>query len=184
MTTMLERLMKYPNLSAPVRAGALTAITAALVLFSSAVPGQSDPGSTSVPTHIATFWRDGDPGDRLVLTGRVLDTAGMSIAGAVVDVWQTDGNGSYHPDAYRGTIFTDERGGYELRTVVPESYFGARHIHMIVSHDGVSVETQVLFKGDPNLAEGDLPYAIVLEESRVKDEVVYHGTFDVVIPGS
>ena len=55
---------------------------------------------------------------------------------------------------------------------------------MIVSHDGVSVETQVLFKGDPNLAEGDLPYAIVLEESRVKDEVVYHGTFDVVIPGS
>ena len=157
-----------------------------LLLFSLAAPaaGQSEAAGTAQSSHIATFWRNGDPGERLVLTGRVLDGAGRPIAGAIVDVWQTDGDGSYHPDAYRGTIFTNDRGGYELRTAVPASYFGARHIHMRVSHGGASVDTQVLFKDDPNLAQSDMPYAILLEQSRVKGEVVFHGTFDVVIPDS
>ena len=135
--------------------------------------------------YTATFWRDGDPGERLMLSGRIMDTSGRPVAGAVVDLWQADGAGNYHDDAYRGRLVTDEGGRYAVRTVVPASYYRARHIHMMVSHDSHgTVTTRVEFKGDPALEGRDDSHAIVLEETHVEDDVVYVGTFDVVLPGS
>lgn len=132
----------------------------------------------------ATFWQDGDPGQQLVLSGRVLDGAGNPLSGAVLDVWQADGAGYYHEDAYRGKIRTDASGKYLVRTAVPGNNFGARHIHMFATHDDHgSVRARVVFKGDPNLSDYDRGSAIVLEQTRVDDQVVYIGTFDVVIPG-
>ena len=174
----------------------VTVLGLMLVMFS--VHGQNDTGPTLSPTpstgtgpefdpeapYRTTFWREGDPGERLVLTGRVLDTRGKPIGGAVVDVWQADGAGHYHPDAYRGKVKTDTMGKYVVRTAVPGNTFGAKHIHMMVAHDNHgSVSTRVVFKGDPNLSDWDRDAAIVLEETRVKDDVVYVGTFDVVMPG-
>ena len=38
------------------------------------------------------------PGEILVFGGRLYDAAGMPVAGAVVEIWQTDDNGAYlHP---------------------------------------------------------------------------------------
>jgi len=173
-----------------------TALGLALAVYSAS--GQSERGGTIAPTpstgagpefmpdapYLATLWRDGDPGERLMLTGRVLDTTGKPIAGAEVDVWQADGAGDYHPDAYRGRIKTDAAGKYAVRTAVPGNRFSAKHIHMIVNHDSHgSVTTRILFKGDPNLSEWERGSAIVLEETRVKDQVVFVGTYDVVMPG-
>ncbi|MDJ0957928.1 MAG: hypothetical protein QNI91_13755 [Arenicellales bacterium] len=173
-----------------------TALGLALTIFS--VYGQNDTSTTLSPTpstgagpeydaeapYRTTFWREGDPGERLVLSGRVLDTGGKPLVGAVVDVWQADGAGHYHPDAYRGKLTTDSAGKYIVRTAVPGNTFGAKHIHMMVAHDNhATVTTRVVFKGDPNLSEWDRGAAIVLEETRVKDEIVYVGTFDVVMPG-
>jgi len=39
--------------------------------------------------------RPDEPGDRLVLGGRVTSTDGSPVAGAVLDVWQADANGAY-----------------------------------------------------------------------------------------
>ena len=172
------------------------ALGLALTIFSAY--GQDNTAPTLSPTpstgagpefdseapYRTTFWREGDPGDRLVLTGRVLDTRGKPITGAVVDVWQADGAGHYHPDAYRGKLTTDEAGKYVVRTAVPGNTFGAKHIHMMVAHGNHgSVATRVLFPGEPNLSEWDRETAIVLEETRVKEDIVYVGTFDVVMPG-
>ena len=67
--------------------------------------------------------------------------------------------------------------------MVPASYYGAKHIHMTVSHEEAQVDTRVLFKGDPNLPEASVEQAIALEESRVGGDLVYIGTFDIVMPG-
>lgn len=140
-------------------------------------------GQESV-NHTATFWSEGDPGERLMLRGRVLDSQGRSIAGAVVHFRQTDATGSYREDAYRGALKTNDKGQYALRTVIPASYYGAKHIHVLASHDQYgSVNTEVLFKGDPQLSEWRAERAIVLEETRVGDDIVFVGTFDITLPG-
>ena len=130
----------------------------------------------------ATLWRDGDPGDRLMLRGHVLDVNGSPIAGAVVNIWQADGAGSYHADAYRGKVSTDETGQYAFRTAVPASYYGVRHIHMQVTHEAFeTLDTRVEFKDDPALEGQSRDHAIVLEETRVQDFPVYVGDYDVVM---
>ena len=68
------------------------------------------------------------------------------ITNAEIDLWQTDMDGSYHPNAngsisqysddeisLRGVIETDENGYYEFHTVYPGEYTGrTRHIHVKV----------------------------------------------------
>ncbi|MCZ7597873.1 MAG: hypothetical protein M5U09_09265 [Gammaproteobacteria bacterium] len=148
-------------------------------------PTGAGPEFLSDAPYTATFWREGDPGERLMLSGRIMDTSGRPVAGAVVELWQADGAGNYHDNAYRGRLVTDEGGRYAVRTVVPASYYRAKHIHMMVSHDSHgTVTTRVEFKGDPALEGRDDSHAVVLEETRVQDDVVYVGTFDVVLPGS
>ncbi len=81
-------------------------------------------------------WRgDGEPlgvdeaGNKLVIWGRVLDTRGVPITGAVVDAWQAASNGLYDiQDAqqprgnFRGRYRTDGRGRWCIETVVPPGY--------------------------------------------------------------
>ena len=71
---------------------------------------------------------DGAPGIPCFVTGTVRDLDGKPIAGAVLDLWQTDGEGLY--EAQRGTTEpwmcgidkTQADGSYSVRTVAPISY--------------------------------------------------------------
>ena len=75
----------------------------------------------------------GMAGAVLLLRGRVLDTACRRTPGALVDFWQADDEGNYDNSDYRlrGHQFADERGRYELRTIVPGLHTGRkRHIHV------------------------------------------------------
>ncbi len=169
-------------------------LASALVLTPAALAQQGDGALTPTPStgtgpeftenapFSATLWREGDPGERLMLTGRVIDVNGGPITGAVVHIWQADGGGSYHPDAYRGKVSTDETGNYAFRTAVPGNQWGVAHIHMQVTHDGFdTVSTRVEFKGDPALSQWSSDHAIVLEETNLDDFVVFVGEFDVVM---
>ncbi len=67
--------------------------------------------------HGANICLDGK-GEPLVVTGRVLDTAGNPIAGATIDVWQTNEDGFYdvqqkgvQPDFNLRGVFTSDAGG-------------------------------------------------------------------------
>jgi len=125
-------------------------------------------------------------------SGRVLDVAGAPIAGAVLDVWQTDGDGFYDVQrpggaSYaRGRFTTGADGHYSFRTVKPVSYsiptdgpvgvmlramgrhpFRPAHVHLIVSAPGYGAVTTHLFvKGDPYL---DTDAVFAVKESLIVD---------------
>jgi hydroxyquinol 1,2-dioxygenase len=97
------------------------------------------PSSVEGPFHSAAPAREkGDwiadgperqRGELMVVRGRVTDTDGKPIEGAVVDVWQADDAGHYDTQDpaqelgnLRGLFTTDADGGYWFRSVVPSSY--------------------------------------------------------------
>ena len=134
------------------------------------------PGAKELP-----MWADigkGVPGEPAYVSGCVLDTEGRPIGGAVLDVWQTDGEGLYDVQRAgsggqyaRGKFTTGEDGRYGFRTVKPVSYpvptdgpvgrmllgmgrhpYRPAHVHVIVSAPGhEQVATHLFVEGDAHL---------------------------------
>ncbi len=108
----------------------------------------------------SVLYEDGAPGKRLDLTGRVFKTDGKPITHALLDVWQTGDDAQYDNEGFgmRGRLYTDDRGFYRLKTLVPKPYdvgnrFRPAHIHFKVSApDGPILTTQLYIKGDPHIA--------------------------------
>jgi protocatechuate 3,4-dioxygenase, beta subunit len=107
------------------------------------------------------------------LTGRLLSEAGEPIRNAVIEIWQSDVNGSYiHTEGRHegqldgnfqgyGRFLTDSAGRYYFRTIKPVPYtlvgtFRAPHIHVAVSKAGRRLmATQALVKGhEANARDG------------------------------
>lgn len=98
----------------------------------------------------------------LALTGRVLSVDGGALAGATVEIWQTDATGKYrHPDddgegpAQRGfqgfgRTTTQSDGQYRFRTIKPVLYSGRPpHVHFKVVAPGYrELVTQLYFAGE------------------------------------
>lgn len=109
---------------------------------------------------------DALPGDPIRISGFVYRGAGTDapLAGAIVDVWQADGSGTYWPAgngpasrytaaqlSLRGHVATDTKGFYSFTTIFPGEYEGrARHIHVrATSADGAhDVVTQLIMSKD------------------------------------
>jgi len=122
--------------------------------------------------------RDGK-GEPCVVSGTVRNFEGAPVEGAVLDVWQTNGEGFYDvqkPDGpyemnMRGKFVTGADGRYWFRTVKPVSYpvpddgpvgrmlekmgrhaFRPAHLHFIVSRPKyATVVTHIFVDGDPYL---------------------------------
>ncbi|WP_137819587.1 twin-arginine translocation pathway signal protein [Pseudomonas sp. 2FG] len=151
-----------------------------------------------------------EPGDRLVLTGTVFSSdCHTPLPGALIEVWQANQAGLYDTNKpgnftetttfhLRGMLYTNEKGQYEIETIVPgrypippnlpglEKYAGLTrpaHIHMrFMESLHVPVTTQLYFKGDPFIANdpwaGHKPsLAIDLKQ----DGKLRRGVFDVVL---
>nr|WP_067292069.1 catechol 1,2-dioxygenase [Marinobacterium profundum] len=126
-----------------------------------------------------------DPGTVMFLQGRILDTDGTPVAGAVVDIWHANTNGTYsYFDStqsefnLRRRIITDAEGRYRVRSIVPSGYgcppegttqevltqlgrHGQRpaHVHFFVSAPGHRhLTTQINLAGDKFLWD-DFAYA-------------------------
>ena len=125
-------------------------------------------------------------GTIMELTGRVLTEAGAPVAGALLDIWQTNGLGRYHhpSDAsgrpldphFQGAavIHTDAEGGYWIRTVIPMPYERRqRHIHFDVRGKRRRLMTQMFFPGEPN--ERDTLYP-ALQSAKLQAAVTAHAT--------
>ena len=103
-----------------------------------------------------------EPGERLVVTGRVIDGTKL-IAGASVYVFHTDVEGFYAPgvsgpDAelnprLHGALRTGAQGQYRYETIRPGSYAGnAAHVHYIVVAAGYKPRIfDLWFQDDPIL---------------------------------
>ena len=117
----------------------------------------------------------GEPGLPLVVSGKVLDTAGKSLAGAVIEIWHADGRGVYDLKGYRyrARLSAAPDGTYRFQTLMPGHYPErvAQHIHYRVSAPGRKVlVTQLYFATDPAFA-GDPDHNFskdpVLEDRRL-----------------
>lgn len=103
-----------------------------------------DQAPAGASTRIAP---DGEPGQRLVLEGRVLGPDGHSpAAGVTVYAYQADAKGRYSaqpgPDDNQnprlcGVVRTDEGGRFRIDSIRPGAYAGGRsaHIHFEVWRD-------------------------------------------------
>jgi protocatechuate 3,4-dioxygenase beta subunit len=111
------------------------------------------------PVKQGQDFAQGIPGERLVLSGKVLNHMTCKpVQGAVLDIWQTNSTGDYDYKGFnlRGKIVTDKDGNYVLNTVYPESLqlgniTRPSHIHVIVGVPGQPlITTQVYFEDQPN----------------------------------
>jgi protocatechuate 3,4-dioxygenase, beta subunit len=119
-----------------------------------------------------TAQHDGEPiGERIVVSGRVLDEAGRPVRNALVEVWQANAAGRYRHEVDRhpapldpnfsgaGRVLTDRDGNYRFVTIKPGAYpwgnhenaWRPAHIHFSVFGRAFMqrVVTQMYFPGDP-----------------------------------
>ena len=119
-----------------------------------------------------TRQHEGEPlGERIIVTGQVLDTAGRPLRNTLVEVWQANAAGRYrHRDdrwpapldpnfSGAGRCLTDDDGRYRFTTVKPGAYpwgnhdnaWRPAHIHFSLLGDAFlqRLVTQMYFPGDP-----------------------------------
>jgi len=117
-------------------------------------------------------------GEIMWVSGRVLDSSGGPVRGAVVEIWQADNNGAYihtgSPLTNRernfqgyGKFETASDGRYLFRTVKPGIYPGrTRHIHYQIKVPGQgNLITQCHFEGEA-LNNGDMVLNGVRDEAQ------------------
>jgi protocatechuate 3,4-dioxygenase beta subunit len=97
-------------------------------------------------------------------------------------MWQTDGSGSYRGMRYRAVLQSADNGEFRVTTVVPEQYYGAKHIHVIITHPAYRpLTTRILFKGDPHVSADNEDLAILLEEVHADGASVMVGGVEFVL---
>ncbi|MCH7880835.1 MAG: hypothetical protein IIB69_04500 [Proteobacteria bacterium] len=64
--------------------------------------------------------------------------------------------------------------------------WGARHIHIVVSHPGYAqLISLILFKGDPNLVGLSYPeLAVFVEQGRIKDQTAQFAEVELILPSN
>ncbi|MFB6776990.1 protocatechuate 3,4-dioxygenase subunit beta [Streptomyces sp. NPDC056352] len=119
-----------------------------------------------------TRQHQGEPlGERITVSGRILDREGRPVRGQLVEVWQANASGRYahqldqHPAPLDpnftgfGRCLTDDDGGYSFTTVKPGAYpwrnhdnaWRPAHIHFSLFGTAFTqrLVTQMYFPGDP-----------------------------------
>ncbi|MET4923064.1 protocatechuate 3,4-dioxygenase subunit beta [Streptomyces sp. PSRA5] len=114
----------------------------------------------------------GEPlGERITVTGRVLDRDGRPVRHQLVEIWQANASGRYahqrdqHPAPLDpnftglGRCLTDDQGGYAFTTIKPGAYpwrnhhnaWRPAHIHFSLFGTAFTQRliTQMYFPGDP-----------------------------------
>lgn len=144
-------------------------------------------------------------GEATVLSGRVCESAGTPVTGALVEIWQCDARGRYHHvddgglaerdpgfQGY-GAAHSDTDGRYRFRTIAPVPYGGRTpHIHIrVTAADGRELTTQLYRAGEPRNARDRILQALdaPARASLVRDFLPHSGpdarwqvVFDVVFP--
>ncbi|MEU5883753.1 protocatechuate 3,4-dioxygenase subunit beta [Spirillospora sp. NPDC047279] len=131
----------------------------------------------------------GEPlGERIIVTGRVLDGSGRAVPGALVEVWQANAAGRYAHYGDRhgapldphftgaGRCLTDAGGRYRFVTIKPGAYpwrnhhnaWRPAHIHFSVFGTAFTqrLVTQMYFPGDPLFPFDPIFQSIPDEKSR------------------
>jgi protocatechuate 3,4-dioxygenase beta subunit len=143
--------------------------------------------------HDLTRQHEGEPlGERIIVTGRVLDTDGRPVRKTLVEIWQANAAGRYrhavdqHPAPLdpnfsgAGRCLTDDDGAYRFVTIRPGAYpwgnhenaWRPQHIHFSVFGRQFTqrLVTQMYFPGDP-LMEFD-PIAHAVRDPKARELMI------------
>ncbi|MEU4148949.1 dioxygenase [Streptomyces sp. NPDC026659] len=139
-------------------------------------------GSPTVPHGFDLS--EGLPGTPLYITGKVTDTGGKPLAGAVLDVWQADADGAYEAQLpeidearLRAKYRTRDDGSYCIRTIAPRGYaipmdgpvgdlihrtdiswFRPAHIHFLIDEPGHRKLITHLFQEGGDYLDSDVVF--------------------------
>ncbi len=146
--------------------------------------------------------KNGEPlGERIIVSGRVLDEAGRPVPDTLIEIWQCNAAGRYIHEADRhdapldpnffgaGRCVTDEDGRYRFTSVKPGAYPWGHHAnawrpaHIHFSLFGPSfvtrLVTQLYFPGDPLL---DLDPIFRSTPEGARERLVAKFSLDVTEP--
>ena len=149
------------------------------------------------------------PGEPVTVSGHVLGPAGQPVAGAALDVWQSDGEGRYdvqmpalEGSALRAVFHTGADGRFSFRTIRPSFYpiptdgpvgglllgtgrhpYRPAHIHFIVSAKGYQPLTTELFDAADPYLDSDAVFGVrqSLIVPFVKHDGGYAVDFDFIL---
>lgn len=157
----------------------LTEVTGPVYGHDSVVPAEAD----------LTRQHAGEPlGERIIVTGRVMDEDGRPVPDTLIEVWQANAAGRYihvkdqHPAPLdpnftgAGRCITDAEGRYRFVTIKPGAYpwrnhhnaWRPAHIHLsLFGHSFLSrLVTQMYFPGDPLFPFDPIFHSIPDEAAR------------------
>jgi len=152
-------------------------------------PAPLFPRSLAELDHDLTRRHSGDPiGERIIVSGRVLDSDGRPVRGTIVEVWQANAAGRYldqddqHPAPLdpnfsgAGRCLTDAEGRYRFITIKPGAYpwknhrnaWRPAHIHFSLFGNVFRsrLVTQMYFPGDPLMARDPILQSIPDQSGR------------------
>jgi protocatechuate 3,4-dioxygenase beta subunit len=145
----------------------------------------------------------GEPlGERIIVTGRVLDDNGRPVPNALIEIWQANASGRYHHKGDQhpapldhnftgaGRMLTDENGSYRFVSIKPGAYpwfnhynaWRPAHIHFSVFGPAFATRlvTQMYFPGDPLLAFDPIFNCTADEQAR--NRLVSQFDWDTTVP--
>ncbi len=147
------------------------------------------PSTLGEADHDLTRQHAGEPqGERIIVTGRVLDDHGRAVPNALIEIWQTNAAGRYrhakdnHPAPLdpnftgAGRAVTDGNGIYRFVTIKPGAYpwknhhnaWRPAHIHFSLFGPAFCTRliTQMYFPGDPLIPFDPVLQSIPDEKGR------------------
>ena len=145
----------------------------------------------------------GEPlGERIVVTGRVLDSDGRPVPDALIEIWQANAAGRYkhstddHPAPLdpnfdgAGRCVTDAQGRYRFITIKPGAYpwrnhlnaWRPAHIHFSLFGRAFTqrLVTQMYFPGDPLFAQD--PIFNSVPDPAARQRMISRFSLDQTVP--
>jgi protocatechuate 3,4-dioxygenase beta subunit len=150
-----------------------------------------------------TQGHSGEPlGERIVVSGRVMDENGKAVSQTLVEVWQANAAGRYRHDLDQhpapldphftgcGRVLTDDEGRYRFVTIRPGAYpwrnhhnaWRPAHIHFSIFGPAFAsrLVTQMYFPGDPLLPHD--PIFNCTADEKARNRLISVFDWDTTIP--
>lgn len=183
----------------PIPASVLTleglAANAGAMVLLEPTPELADDDDPTPPADEGPFYKPKSPkrsnliekgmkGERVVVTGTILNRQGKPVPNAQIEVWHADADGVYDNDGFkcRGHLFADAEGKYKFEAVYPGLYPGrTRHYHIRVQAPSKPIlTTQLFFPDEPqNARDGIFKKALLMKIKKAKDHQA--AAFDFVL---